>query len=455
MSANPLVALQRLFAPPPPAPRLPPEAVERIYPSYRWRMLEATFLGYATYYLLRSNNLAVVTLEIQDSLGYTKEMIGNLGAFAAFTYGISKFVMGSVSDRSDARKFMATGLVLTAICSLAFGASRNYHVHFWLWGLNGFFQGMGWPPCGRTMGHWFSESERGLTFSIWNTSHNLGGGLAGWIAAWAVIRYGGWQYAFYVPAFLCLVGAVYIYARLRDTPQSVGLPPIEEYRNDYPAAADPTVDIERELTFRELFVDKVLLNKWVWLLAIANFFAYITRYSMLDWGPAYLREAKGGSIDDGWMGLMAIEFGGIPSTILFGWLSDRLDGRRSMVATVCMVPIIGAFTAIIFTPPGYLWLDFTMLVIIGFFIYPVINLIVIAALDIVSKKAIGTAAGFIGLFGYLGKMVQAKGIGRIVDVYTESHDEHEAWLIALYAILICAVIATLLIGLMWRVRPRA
>ena len=49
------------------------------------------------------------------------------------------------------------------------------------------------------MGHWFSERERGLMFSIWNTSHNVGGGIAGMLAAWAVIHFGGWQYAFFIP----------------------------------------------------------------------------------------------------------------------------------------------------------------------------------------------------------------------------------------------------------------
>ena len=119
---------------------------------------------------------------------------------------------------------------------------------------------------------------------------------------------------------------------------------------------------------------------------------------------------------------MAIEFGGIPSTIFFGWISDRLEGRRGMVATLCMIPIIAAFAAITVIPRGYLWLDFSMLAVIGFFVYPVINLIVISALDIVSKKAIGTAAGFIGLFGYLGKMVQSAGSGRIVDNYEAAGD---------------------------------
>ena len=338
--------------------------------------------------------------------------------------------------------------------NFAFGATTNYYVHLLLWAMNGFAQGMGWPPCGRVMGHWFSESERGLTFSIWNTSHNVGGGLAGVIAAWAVNEYGGWQYAFYVPGVMAVVGAVYLFWRLRDTPQSVGLPPIEEYRNDFPPDGPSAEDFERELTFRELFVDKVLKNKFVWLLAFANFFAYITRYSMLDWGPTYLREMKGASLSDGGFAILALEFGGIPSTIFFGWLSDVVGGRRGMVAALCMVPIFVAFLAILYTPPGYLWFDMTMLVTIGFFIYPVINLIVIAALDVASKKAIGTAAGFIGLFGYVGRTVQAKGFGWVVDHFGATQGLTAAWNIVLYAILTCAAIAAFLLALTWKARSR-
>jgi OPA family glycerol-3-phosphate transporter-like MFS transporter len=495
MPVSPLSAFQGIFAPPPPAPRLSAAEVDRVYPWYRWRALEATFVGYAAFYLVR-NNIAVVTLEMQGSLNYSKSMIGDIMAATALSYGLSKFLMGSVSDRSNARTFMAAGLFLTALCNFAFGLSSNYHTHLLLWSLNGFVQGMGWPPCGRVMGHWFSESERGLTFSIWNTSHNVGQGIAASLATWAVITFGGgatafilpgfilsaaavvtslnlaagaagamaawvltaygaWRYAFYVPGAIAAIGAVYLLLRLRDTPQSVGLPPIEEYRNDYPPIRDDQMDLERELSFKELFVDKVLLNKYVWLLAIANFFAYITRYSMLDWGPTYLREVKRASLSDGAIALAAIEFAGIPSTILFGWMSDRLKGRRSMVAALCMLPIIGAFGAIIFTPAGYLWFDLLMLMTVGFFIYPVINLIVIAALDIASKKAIGTAAGFIGLFGYIGRTVQAKGFGWTVDEFSKSHGTDAAWLIVLYTILACAAIATILLALMWRVRPRA
>jgi MFS transporter, OPA family, glycerol-3-phosphate transporter len=450
-----LAPLRRFYAPPPSAPLRSPAEVDRVYPRYRWRMLEATFIGYATFYLVR-NNLAPIKLDLGKALDYDKEMLGTIGAVTALAYGFSKFFMGVLSDRSDARKFMATGLFLSAACNFAFGYSADYHAHLTLWALNGFAQGMGWPPCGRTMGHWFSESERGLTFSIWNTSHNVGGAIAGYLSAWSVHEFGGWQYAFYVPATISLVVAVYLLFRLRDTPQSVGLPPIEEYRNDYPAAAGEACLLEeRELSVRELLIDKVLLNPWVWLLAIVNFFAYITRYSMIDWGPTYLREVKGATLQGGGLSTTALELGGIPSTIALGWLSDKLGGRRGMVAALCMLPILAAFTVILYTPAGYYRLAIAMLATIGFFVYPVINLITIAALDIVSKKAIGAAAGFIGLWGYIGRSAMEVGFGRVLEVYTASHGKEYAWNVVIMLTLAAGVIATVLLSFTWKMRPRA
>jgi MFS transporter, OPA family, glycerol-3-phosphate transporter len=419
---NPIAAVRRFFAPPPPQP-----------------------LRYAP-----------VKLDLQESLEYSKTMLGDIGAAAALSYGVGKFFMGVWSDRSDARKFMATGLLLSAVCNFAFGASTNYQAHLWLWTINGLAQGMGWPPCGRTMGHWFSESERGLKFSLWNTSHNFGGAAAGYLAAGAVARFGGWQYAFYIPGVIAVVGAAYILARLRDTPQSVGLPPIEEYRSDYPPVADDGLaPAERELTLRELLIDRVLLSPWIWLLAAANFFAYITRYSMLDWGPTYLREVKGASLEDGGFSTVALELGGVVPTIALGWVSDKLGGRRGMVAALCMLPVVAAFAVILYTPPGLLWLDLTMLFAVGFFIYPVINLITIAALDIASKKAIGAAAGFIGLMGYIGRAALEKGFGGVLDAYSTSHSKQHAWEIVLYLTLASGVISTVLLALTWKMRPRA
>lgn len=447
-------SIRRFFAAAPHKERLPEDEVRRLYPAYRWRVLEATFLGYATYYLVR-NNVAVVSKDVENALGYTDGMIGNLLTVTALSYGLGKFVMGAVSDRSNARVFMAFGLLLTALCNFAFGAIGNYHIHLLLWTLNGFFQGMGWPPCGRCMGHWYSERERGLTFSIWNTSHNVGGGIAGYIAAWGAAQYGGWQYAFIIPGVLALIGSVYLFLRLVDTPQSVGLPPIEEYNNDHVPDTGTASERERELSYKELFIDYVLFNKVVWLLAFANFFAYVSRYVMIDWGPKYLREVKEASLQSGGLAHLVLEFGGIPSTILLGWLSDKIGGRRGMVAVLCMFPIIGAFVTMMLSPSGHIGLDMAMLAIIGLFIYPVINLIVIIALDLTSKKAIGAAAGFIGLFGYLGKAAQAQGFGRVLDYYKSTAGLETAWRMVFYGTLACSFLAIVCLAFTWNFRTRS
>jgi OPA family glycerol-3-phosphate transporter-like MFS transporter len=411
-------------------------------------MLEATFIGYAVFYLVR-NNLSPVAADLSQAAAYDKTEIGDFLAASAIAYGIGKFLMGALSDRSNPRYFMPIGLVLTAVCNLAFGASSDYTTHLTLWTINGLAQGMGWPPCGRTLGHWFSENERGTYFAVWNIAHNVGGGIAGVLAAESA-RLLGWQSAFYVPAALALICAAYLLWRLRDTPQSVGLPSIEEYRNDYPArrpADSATQSHEDELSTYDLIVRNILANPYLWLFASANFFVYITRYAMLDWGPTYLREVKGTDISGGGLSVLILEFAGIPSTLLMGWLSDRMGGRRGRVSLLCMLPIFAAFAGILYTPPGMLWLDLTLLGIIGFFVYPPVMLLGVAGLDFTSKKAVGTAAGFIGLFGYAGRMVQGKVLGTVA--------ETEGWEPALQLVLAATLCAIVLLAFTVRLRPRA
>jgi len=432
---------------------VPNSEIDRLYKKYRWSTLESTFLGYAVFYIVR-NNLSTVAKDIEGALHYDHNMIGSILAISAIAYGIGKFLMGSLSDRSDPRKFMATGLFLTAMCNFAFGGVENYTVHLLLWALNGLIQGMGWPPCGRSIGHWFSLKERGSYFAIWNISHNIGGGLAGILAAYAASNY-GWQAAFYFPGIIAVLGSCYLFWRLRDTPQSVGLPSIEEYKNDYPEDEAQHGIHEKELSTRELFIDNILTNRYLWIVAIANFFVYIVRYSMLDWGPTYLREIKGASLAGGGIAILIIEFGGIPSTLIMGWLSNKVGGRRGMISLLCMIPIVVAFAGILLNPPGNLWIDMTLLAIIGFFIYPPVMLLGVFGLDLTSKKAVGTAAGFIGLFGYIGRTVQAKGFGWIVDHFEPEYGLEFGWSLVMYAILGCTLIAILLLGFTWNLKPKA
>ncbi|MCS7316067.1 MAG: MFS transporter, partial [Bryobacterales bacterium] len=266
--------------------------------------------------------------------------------------------------------------------------------------------------------------------------------LAGLVAAYAA-QAAGWRNAFFIPGLIAIACAFYLLWRMRDTPQSEGLPPIEQYRQDEPDPIQRTG--ERELGTRELLVDYILRNRYLWLFASANFFVYIARYAMLDWGPTYLKEVKQASVTQGGHSTAILEFAGIFSTLLMGWLSDRLRGRRGMVSLLCMIPVAAAFAGILWAPPGMLWLDLLLFGVIGFFVYPPVMLLGVAGLDFTSKKAVGAGAGFIGLFGYLGRTAQGKGLGWLVDRW--------GWDAALWTVFGCALVAIALLGFTWNLRP--
>ncbi len=440
--SNSRSGLRHWFRPAPPRPRLPDSEINRLYPRYRWQVFEAAFLAYAMFYLVR-NNLSPVQKEMGEALVYTKSMIGDILAGTAIAYGIGKFVMGCFADRSDARKYIATGLLLSAGINFLFGATSNYWGHLILWTINGFVQGMGYGPCSRGLSHWYSAKERGTVFGVWNISHNVGGGIAGYLAA-KCAEHWGWQSAFYVPGIIATLGAIYLFWRMRDTPQSVGLPAVEEYKNDWPP--DEKEEHERELSARELLLKYILPNKMLWLLALANVFVYIARYAMVDWGPTYLKEVKGASLGEGGFSTTIIEFAGGAGMLTMGWLSDKLGGRRARVSVIAMIPLLMAFYSIIIVPAEKLWIDMVLFGIIGFCVYVPVMFSGVMSLDLTSKKAVGTAAGFVGLFGYIGRTIEGKGIGWLV--------EHHGWNVALWSILGCTFMGIILLAFLWNVKPR-
>ena len=437
--------IPRFLRPAPHIARVSAEQAQKIYPKLRWQVLESTFIGYAAFYLVR-NNLPVVSKEMGQALAYSKDQIGDMLAVMVAVYGLGRFVMGSLSDRSNPRYFMALGLLATAACNFAFAAVHSYPAHLALWAMNGLAQSMGWAPCGRSLSHWYSVRERGTIFGVWNLAQNVGGGLIGVIAAYSA-EWFGWRSAFYVPGILATICAIYLMLRLRDTPQSVGLPPIEEYLHDYSDGKKSIGAHEKELGTRELLVDYILKNRYLWLIAGANFFVYIARYAMLDWGPTFLKEVKHASLGQGGIGTFTLEFSAMASTVLAGWLSDKIGGRRGMICVLCMIPAFLAFVGILYSPNNKLWLDLALFGVIGFFVYPAQMLLGICALDVTSKKAIGTANGLLSILGSLGRVAESKGIGALA--------QHYGWNAALYGILIAVLVGIALMSFLWNLTPKS
>lgn len=431
-----------------PAPfidRLPEERIGPSYRRYRFQVMLTVFFGYAGYYLVRKNFSLAKPYLIRE-YGFTTGDVGLIAAGLSVAYGVSKFVMGNVSDRSNPRYFMALGLILSGLVNLLFSSAHSVWIMAVLWLLNGWFQGMGWPPCARTLTHWYSDRERGTMFALWNIAHNVGGGLVGPVGSLAIILFSSWQSVFYVPAAMAISMGLLIIVFLRDTPQSVGLPPIEEFRDDYPQTA--VDDRERELGAREIFFTYVLKNRFLWFLALANVFVYVVRYGVLDWAPTYLTAVKGSSDSLSRMQFFFYEYAGIPGTLIAGWMSDRwFSGRRAPVSIIYMLMVTAAVMAYWLNPPGNPIVDSISLSLIGFLIYGPVMLIGVGAVDLVPKKAAGTAAGFTGLFGYLGGATIAElGIGTVV--------QYTSWDGGIFVIIASCALAIFFLAFTWKAHDR-
>ncbi len=350
--------------------------------------------------------------------GFEKGELGIVLSMNAIAYGFSKFVMASISDRSNAQRFLPLGLVCTAISMLFMivpvqwlGAEHKGAAIALMAVLNflvGWFNGMGWPPCGRVMTHWFSIKERGTWMSFWNCAHNVGGALVGPMAVYGAMWFGSWFYGantdyyfligtYAFPAAVAVLVAVLAYLMIRDTPQSCGLQSIEEWSGH--AAKNYSKADEKALSVSEIF-KTVLSNKLLWYIAFANAFVYMVRYGCLDWAPTILKEQGVDLKEAGWA-YFAYEMAAIPGTIFCGWLSDKVfQGRRALPTIIFM-----ALVAVAIVVYWQFFNNFTVviccLIAIGFLIYGPVMLIGVQALDLAPKNAAGTAAGLTGFMGYV------------------------------------------------------
>ena len=398
------------------------------------RTLIATMFGYAAYYLVRKN-LSFAMPSMQADLGITKADLGLFLTLHGLLYGVSRFVNGMWADRANARNFMVAGLLLSVGANVFFGFSSTVLLLGIAWMINGWVQGMGFPPCCRLMTHWFPPGQLATKMSIWNTSHSIGAWVAAGLCPIIIIHF-GWRWAFHGPAIICTVAGIILYIMLRDTPSSVGLPEIK-----IEGTVDRHGEDKNSAEYKAFVRKHVFANPYIWWISLANFFVYILRFAILDWGPTLLKEMKHFSLLHAGGMVIAFEVSGIIGMLLAGWATDRFfKGRGARMCVFCM---IGASVAmLLFWKLGTTPLSATMfLAIAGFFVYGPQALIGIIAANLATKRAAATAAGFTGLFGYASTLVSGLGLGIVV--------QRHGWDVAFGTLLGIGAIGTLMFILAW------
>lgn len=431
------------------------------YNYWQWRTLITLMVGYALYYFVRKH-FSVVMPAMEETLGITKVQLGLFLTLNGIIYGFSRFVNGFLADRFSRRKLMTSGLILSALANFAicFSPSMNSFVNVLdtdgkatmtlvyiigsLWVLNGYFQGMGVPPCFNLMAHWIRPEELATKQSIWNASHSIGAGLISVICGFILKHYGysAWQLCFAVPASIALVGAFGIYFSLRDTPSSVGLPEIEEL--DGNKETEEKADTELTGKAFKTFINKLVFrNPLIWILAVSNFCIYVVRFTILDWGATFLTQFKGMEIATAGTVVAASELiGGIAGMLLAGWFTDKF--MKSRAHRTCLFCTIGATISFFLfwkTPAGANWLAIIFLCLSSFFVYGPQALLGIAASNQATKHACATANGILGIFGYASTTVSGLVFGFLADNY--------GWDAVFLVSVIIGIVGTVVIAMMW------
>ncbi len=393
-----------------------PAAEQKIYRRLRFQAFAAATLGYSLYYVCRTS-LNVMKKPILDSNSLDATQLGIIGSALLFAYAIGKFVNGFIADHCNIKRFMATGLIVSAAANLIMGILGVMHssiptaVIFTsfavMWGLNGWSQSMGAAPAIISLSRWYPLRERGTYYGFFSASHNLGEFFS-FLFVGMIVSLAGWQWGFFGSAMAGAVGVIIILFLLHDTPESKGLSPVEVLANEEKPAAEtePVKEIQKQ----------VLRTPAVWVLAAASAFMYISRYAINGWGVLFLQEAKGFPLTTATQIISINALLGIIGTVLSGWFSDKLfKGDRNIPAFI--FGVLNSVALILFIFGGNaMWINVLSMVLFGVAIGVLICFLGgLMAVDIVPRKATGAALGVVGIASYCAAGIQDVVSGWLID----------------------------------------
>ena len=428
------------------------KTIKRTYTIWRIKMFFGMYFGYALFYFTRKN-LDFVKPALKDNFGFDIIQLGIIGTTIYATYGVGKFLSGVMADKCNIRSVMALGLFCSSLINLAFpflpqfqGWLSNMHIAIPLvgiaafaWGLNGVFQSMGFPPVAKGLVYWFSPSERATKWTLWSSSHTFGAFFVGVLITY-LLKFDLWRMAFIIPAIMGISYSIFLLFFLTDKPTTVGLPPIDEYKND-----PMPIKKDTGLSHWEILKKHVFGNPFLWALALSYVFVYYVRFATLDWGTLFLVEDRGFTQAAAVSALKWMPFLGMPGGIVAGYLADKFFQGRCTQMNLIYLAILAASCWGFYKLAGtdtFFWTSL-LAAFIGFFVDGPQNLAGgVQTSRIVTQESVSAACGFTGMFGYFGAMLSSSGAAFI--------SKHYGWQGVFVSCIIACIIAGALISTTWK-----
>ena len=413
------MSLYKYFRISKPAPdRVPGDRVDAEYRRLRSRTFWGASVVYSLYYVCRMT-LSVVKQPLIDGGVLSASDLGLIGSALLLVYAFGKFVNGFIADYCNIRRFMAAGLFVSAVVNLVMGLLGflgravsipgivMMAVFFILWGANGWVQSMGAPPGIINLSRWFPLSKRGTYYSIFSSTPYIGKFLT-FILTGVIVGALGWEWGFIFAAAAGFAGTAISLVFISDTPESKGLPSIQELSGEKPVKTDsmPTRELQKI----------VLRHPGIWIIALSSAFVYITQYAISGWGVLFLQKAKDFSLQGATQIIAFSEAFGVAGTIFAGWLSDTVfRGDRVKPVLISGIFCCASLLLFLFTGGGYL-MNILYVSVFSLFIGVLYCIVAgLMAVDIVPRKATGAAIGIVGISSYVAAAIQDVVTGYLIE----------------------------------------
>ena len=413
------MSLYKYFRISKPAPdRVPGDRVDAEYRRLRSRTFWGASVVYSLYYVCRMT-LSVVKQPLIDGGVLSASDLGLIGSALLLVYAFGKFVNGFIADYCNIRRFMAAGLFVSAVVNLVMGLLGflgravsipgivMMAVFFILWGANGWVQSMGAPPGIINLSRWFPLSKRGTYYSIFSSTPYIGKFLT-FILTGVIVGALGWEWGFIFAAAAGFAGTAISLVFISDTPESKGLPSIQELSGEKPVKTDsmPTRELQKI----------VLRHPGIWIIALSSAFVYITQYAISGWGVLFLQKAKDFSLQGATQIIAFSEAFCVAGTIFAGWLSDTVfRGDRVKPVLISGIFCCVSLLLFLFTGGGYL-MNILYVSVFSLFIGVLYCIVAgLMAVDIVPRKATGAALGIVGISSYVAAAIQDVVTGYLIE----------------------------------------
>ncbi len=286
-------------------------------------------LLYASFYMSRYN-LSVANPYIREQYGWTKDQFGWIITAGLLVYGFAVLLNGPIADRIGGRKAILIGAVGAMAANIIFGLGvwtplLAYFAAAYMF--NMYFQTFGALSVVKVNAAWFKRSERGAFAGIFGGMIQFGRVLAYAVGGFICARL-PWEWAFWVPAMVLVVVGLANFVFVRNTPEELGFPRVDEKLEGEEDGEKPSY---------AFIVKKIFGNPTLWIIAGAMMCTGLIRHTIEQWGPSYFKDVHGLNSDSL---IYQITFNGtvvvgIMGALVMGMISDKyFQSRRGPVTAI-------------------------------------------------------------------------------------------------------------------------